>query len=51
MSGSRASTNKDKMRCYRCREYDHFAKDCSTNKIEKETDQLQRLYNMDEEQT
>ena len=29
-SGSRASMNRD--RCYKCREYDHFAKDCPTSK-------------------
>ena len=23
-SGSRASTNRDRIRCYKCREYDHF---------------------------
>ena len=25
-SGSRASTNRDRIRCYKCREYDHFCK-------------------------
>ena len=25
-SGSRASTNRDRIRCYKCREYDHFAR-------------------------
>ena len=29
-SRSRASTNRDRSRCYKCREYDHFAKDCPT---------------------
>ena len=50
-SCSRASTNRDRIRCYKCREYDHFAKDCLTSKIEKETEQAQQMYNMDEEQT
>ena len=27
-SGSRASTNRDRIRCYTCREYDHFAGNC-----------------------
>ena len=34
-----------------CREYDHFAKDCLTLKLDKETEQIQQMYNMDEEQT
>ena len=40
-SGSRPSTNRDRIRCYKCREYDHFAKDCLTSKLEKETEQMQ----------
>ena len=27
-SGSRVSTNRDRIRCYKCRVYDHFAKYC-----------------------
>ena len=49
-SGSRASTNRDMIRCYKCREYDHFAKDCPTSKLEKEAQAIQQMYNMDEEQ-
>ena len=29
-SGSRASTNRDKIRCFECREYDHFERECLT---------------------
>ena len=47
----RASTNKDRIRYYKCQEYDHFVKDCPTSKLEKETKQVQQMYNMDEEQT
>ena len=50
-SGLRSSTHRDRIRCYRCREYDHFTKDCPTTKVEKETDQIQQMFNLDEEQT
>ena len=26
-SGSRASTNRDRIRCFKCQEYDHFVRD------------------------
>ena len=45
------STNRDRIRCYKCREYDHFAKDCLTTKEEREIDQIQQMFNLDEEQT
>ena len=50
-SGSRGSTNRDRIRCYKCREYDHFAKDCPTSQAEKGSEQMQQMYNMDEDQT
>ena len=50
-SQSRASTNGDRIRCYKCREYDHFAKDCPTVKEERDTDQIQQMFNLDEDQT
>ena len=34
-SGSRASTNRDRIRCYNCREYDHFVRDCPNSKEEQ----------------
>ena len=43
--------NRDRIRCYKCREYGHFAKDCPTSKVEKESGQIQQMYHMDEEQT
>ena len=43
--------NRDKIRVYMLREYDHFAKDCPTSKIEKEAEQTQQMYKMGEEQT
>ena len=47
-SGSRASTNRDRIRCSMCREYGHFAKDCLASKLEKETEQMQQMINIDE---
>ena len=45
------STNRDRIRCYKCREYDHFAKYCPVTKVEKETDQIEQMFNLDKEQT
>ena len=50
-SGSRAITYEDRIRCYRHREYDHFTNNCPTSQVEKESEQIQQMYNMDEEQT
>ena len=51
-SGSRVSTNKDGIRCYKCRKYDHFAKHCpTTSGEERDTEQIQQMFNLDEEQT
>ena len=35
---SRVSTNCDRVRCYRCREYDHFASECPNTPTDEETD-------------
>ena len=32
-SGSRASTNRDRIQCYKCREYNHY---CPTSRDDKE---------------
>ena len=37
-SNSRVSTNQDRMRCYRCREYYHFAAECPNTPTDEETD-------------
>ena len=34
-SGSGASINKDRIRCYKCREYDHLMRDCPTTQGRK----------------
>ena len=49
-SGSRASMKRDRIRCYKCTEYDHFAKDCPTYREERELEQLQQMLNIDDEQ-
>ena len=39
-SGSRASNNRDRIKCFKCREYDHFAKGClNISDAEKENNQ------------
>ena len=49
--GLRASINRDRIGCCKCREYDHFAKDCPTSREEKEIEQLQQMLNLEDEQT
>ena len=49
-SGSRASTNRDRIRCYVCREYDHFARDCPNPREERRNlEQLQHMLNMEKQ--
>ena len=48
-SGSRASTNRDRIRCYTCREYDHFARNCPNSREERDLEQLQHMLNMEEQ--
>ena len=51
-SGSRASTNRDRIRCYNCREYDHFTRHFPNSREERDIDQLQQMLNLEaEEQT
>ena len=33
-SNSRFSTNRDRVRCFKCREHDHFANECQNLVIE-----------------
>ena len=49
-SGSRANTNRDRIRCYNCREYDHFARDCPNSRKERELERLQQILDMEEEE-
>ena len=50
-SGSRASANRDRTHCYKCREYDHFTSNCPTSREEKEIEQLQQMLNLGDKQT
>ena len=36
-SNLRASTNRDRVQCFKCREYDHFANECP-NLVPKDSD-------------
>ena len=45
-SSLKASSYRDRIRCFKCREYGHFAKDCSNSDTEKEqSDQIQQMFN------
>ena len=35
---SRVSTNRDKIKCYKCREYDHFARKCPNAITDEDSD-------------
>ena len=43
--------NRGRIQCYRCREYDHFTRDCPTSRDENEIEQLQQMLNLGDEQT
>ena len=49
-SGSRANTNRDRIRCYNCREYDHVTRDCPNSREERELERLQQMLDMEEEE-
>ena len=50
-SGSRVSTNRYRIRCFECREYDHFARECPTKRENRETEQIQQMISLDDDQT
>ena len=43
--------NRERIRCYKCREYDHFKKDCPTSREENEIEQLHWMLNLEDEPT
>ena len=48
-SGSRANMNRDRIRCYACREYDHFLGDCPNYREDRDLEQLQHMLSMEEQ--
>ena len=50
-SGSRASKNRDRIRCFQCREYNHFTQECLARQASREVEQIQQMFNMDKYQT
>ena len=53
-SGSRVSTNRDRIWCFKCGEYDHFAQECPVRlarKTNREAEQIQQMFNINEDQT
>ena len=50
-SVSRTNTNRDMIRCFGCREYDHFVRECLTRQERREIEQIQQMFNLDNEQT
>ena len=45
------STNRDSIRCFECRGYDHFARECPTRRENRETEQIQQVFSLDDDQT
>ena len=37
-SSSHVNTNRDRSRCYRCNEYDHFARECTNDTTGRNSD-------------
>ena len=48
-SRSRSSTNMDRSKCYRCNEYDHFARECPSSMLDEEQDAVLQLLAQEEQ--
>ena len=46
---SSANTNRHRIRCYKCRKYEHFGRDCPNSTEERDLEQLQQMLNMEEQ--
>ena len=46
-----SSMNRDRIRCFECREYDHFVRECPTSWENREIEQIQQMFNLDDKQT
>ena len=47
----RVSTNRDRIRHFECREYNHFERECPTRRENRETEQIQQKCSLDNDQT
>ena len=45
------STNRDRIRCFECREYNHSARECPTRQENREIEQIQQMFNLDDDKT
>ena len=50
-SGSRESMNRERIRCFKCREYDHFVRAWPTRQESREMEQIQQMFYIDKDQT
>ena len=50
ISGLRTTTDRDRIICFECGEYEHLARDCSMMQASKEAKQIQQMFNMDVDQ-
>ena len=48
-SGVQSCTNRDRIRCYACREYDHFVRDFPNSREKRILEQLTAHVNMEEQ--
>ena len=49
--GQESVLTEIELNVFKCWEYNHFAKDCLNSQTEKELEEIQQMYNLDEEQT